>query len=105
MRILFVLTILSLSGCESSNEEVLFTFTEMQCVEYAWEDSDDDGMWTQNIKAYLEDERITVNRIEALRDSLDHCEACVVCPTGRSIRVWIDEGDEVLMDILGFEEE
>ncbi len=106
MKLLLALFITLLVGCDlfTEDSEVLFVFTEIQCVEYSWEGDIDDEVWGENVKSYLESEGITVNRLEALRDSLDHCAACVVCATGRIIRVWINTGDAILMDDLGFVE-
>jgi len=115
MKLLLALFITVLVGCDLFNEdteytdetedtEVLYVFREMQCVEYLWGSSSDDETWSEIVRAYLEIEGITVNRIEALRDSLGHCAACEICATGRTIEVWIDESDAYLMNGLEFVE-
>ena len=106
MKWLLVLFITFIVGCNLFDEDdgVLFVFTEMQCVEYSWENSDDEIRWASNVKSYLEDEGISVNSITGINDEGVYCRACEVCPTGRFIEVWIAAGDADLMDGLGFVE-
>ena len=97
-----MLLILLLAGCNSTDDGVLYRFTEMQCVDYSWEGDIDEEVWAENVRAYLEDDGIKVNNIEALNDHGVHCRACGVCPTGRTIEVWINEEDIDLIESLGF---
>ncbi len=102
MRIISAVMIILIMGCSLLDQGVLYQFIEMQCVDYGWENSSDDEQWADNVQAYLEDEGITVNKIEALNDHGMHCDACGICAKGRSIEVWVAEDDIELIEELGF---
>ena len=89
-------------GCSLFDQGVLYQFTEMQCVDYAWENDSDHEQWAENVQVYLEEEGVSVNKIEALNDNDTHCAACILCATGRYIEVWIDEEDGNMIKDLGF---
>ena len=100
----FLITIIAGCNLFDSEDRVLFLFTEMQCVEYDWENSDDEIRWASNVKSYLEDEGISVISVIGINDEGVYCRACEVCPTGRFIEVWVATSDADLMDGLGFVE-
>mgnify|MGYP006919303385 CR=1 FL=1 len=100
LRLVFFVSFL-LFQCDAVNS-IIFRYYEMQCEENSWGNAQLETEWSDDARTYLTTEGVNVIDIQVTVSTDPVCTACSICPTGRSINVWIEESDANLIESLGF---